>query len=284
MGSHNNGKERENHIPWTAGLVCFYVAQDTVGFLGCKCTLPQISHFSSTNIPKSFSTELLSIHYFITQSILRLLHHHRWGTFHSALLKCNDVHIGPLLKPDKTPLHGILSLKHINCTTHFGAIWEFTKDAQNPTISLIKTLIALVPVQAPEGHQWLLICVWRLNHWWQLSMQPSSNFQIIHKICIFPRLLWGTTSKTLTKRHGRWSKLLSAAFPLPTDTVTSAQKATGLVKHDFSSVKPCLVYIWDNMLAVSIHLCTHMPGRSWQKGCSMIIPWMDRDEDRDETG
>lgn len=30
------------------------------------------SHFSSTNIPKSFSTELLSIHYFIPQSILRL--------------------------------------------------------------------------------------------------------------------------------------------------------------------------------------------------------------------
>lgn len=54
--------------------------------------------------------------------------------------------------------------------------------------------------------------------------------------------------------------------------VTLAQKATGLVRHDFPSVKPCLAYIWDDMLAVSNNLCTHMPGHSWHKVCSMIVP------------
>ena len=40
VGSHWNGVEGQNHLPCPAGHAAFDVAQDTVGLLGCKCTLP----------------------------------------------------------------------------------------------------------------------------------------------------------------------------------------------------------------------------------------------------
>ncbi|KAK4827484.1 hypothetical protein QYF61_018784 [Mycteria americana] len=40
-GSHESGVEEENHLPRPAGHCSFDAAQDMVGFLGCKCTLPR---------------------------------------------------------------------------------------------------------------------------------------------------------------------------------------------------------------------------------------------------
>ena len=40
VGSHKSRVEGENHLPQPAGHTSFHAAQDTVGFLGCKRTLP----------------------------------------------------------------------------------------------------------------------------------------------------------------------------------------------------------------------------------------------------
>ncbi|KAJ7424654.1 hypothetical protein WISP_27851 [Willisornis vidua] len=36
MGSHQSGKEEENHLPQLVGHTVFDAAQDVAGFLGCK--------------------------------------------------------------------------------------------------------------------------------------------------------------------------------------------------------------------------------------------------------
>jgi len=38
MGSHESGVKGQNHCPRPAGHASFDAAQDTVGFLGCRCT------------------------------------------------------------------------------------------------------------------------------------------------------------------------------------------------------------------------------------------------------
>jgi len=40
VGSHKSGVKRQNPLPRPAGHASPYAAQDMVGFLGCKCTLP----------------------------------------------------------------------------------------------------------------------------------------------------------------------------------------------------------------------------------------------------
>jgi len=46
MGSHQSRVERKNHLPCPAGYVVFDATQDTVDFLGCKCTLlGHVQHF-----------------------------------------------------------------------------------------------------------------------------------------------------------------------------------------------------------------------------------------------
>lgn len=59
VGSHQIRVEGKNHLPRPAGHSCCAAAQDTFGFLSCKCWI--VPSFSSTSTPMSFSTELLSI-------------------------------------------------------------------------------------------------------------------------------------------------------------------------------------------------------------------------------
>lgn len=40
VGSHHSGTEGQNHLPQLAGHGSFDAVQDTIGLLGCKCTLP----------------------------------------------------------------------------------------------------------------------------------------------------------------------------------------------------------------------------------------------------
>ena len=41
VGSHKSGVEGQDHLPRPAGHTAFDAAQDTVGFLGCKCAVNQ---------------------------------------------------------------------------------------------------------------------------------------------------------------------------------------------------------------------------------------------------
>ncbi|KAK4831823.1 hypothetical protein QYF61_019346 [Mycteria americana] len=51
-GSHKSGVEVENHLPPPAGHTSFDAAQDTIGFLGCKCTLPGHTQFFIHQYPQ----------------------------------------------------------------------------------------------------------------------------------------------------------------------------------------------------------------------------------------
>ncbi|KAK4827388.1 hypothetical protein QYF61_017793 [Mycteria americana] len=70
--SHQSGVEGQNHLPRSAGHASFDAAQDTVGLLGCECTLLAHVRFSSISTPKSFSAGLLSIT--SSPSLCRTLH------------------------------------------------------------------------------------------------------------------------------------------------------------------------------------------------------------------
>ena len=39
VGSHQSEAEGQNHLPWPAGHASLDADQDTIGFLGCECTL-----------------------------------------------------------------------------------------------------------------------------------------------------------------------------------------------------------------------------------------------------
>jgi len=49
-------------------------------------------------------------------------------------LELHEVHMGPILKPVKVPLHGIPSLKHVSCTTQVGVLCRLAEGALIPTI------------------------------------------------------------------------------------------------------------------------------------------------------
>ncbi|PKU40563.1 testosterone 17-beta-dehydrogenase 3-like [Limosa lapponica baueri] len=54
-----------------------------------------------------------------------------------GLVEPHEVHTGPLLKPVQIPLDGILSLRHVNCTTQIGVICKLAEGALDPTVYVI---------------------------------------------------------------------------------------------------------------------------------------------------
>lgn len=81
--SHKNEIKGHNHLPWPAGRTSFHSAQDIIDFLGHSCWF--ISNISSTNIPKSFSAGLLSVHLLLHVCGCWWLPRPRGRTLHLAL-------------------------------------------------------------------------------------------------------------------------------------------------------------------------------------------------------
>ncbi|KAK4806146.1 hypothetical protein QYF61_001069 [Mycteria americana] len=149
VGSHERGVEGENRLPRPAGHASFDAAQDTIGFLGCECTLPAHVQFFIHQYPQVLLCRA-ALNAFITQSVLIL------GTAPTqvqdlalGLVELHEVRTGLLLQPVKVPLDGIPSLRHVNCTTQLGVIRNLAEGALNPTMSLMKILNSIGPTIQP---------------------------------------------------------------------------------------------------------------------------------------
>ncbi|PKU47022.1 hypothetical protein llap_2675 [Limosa lapponica baueri] len=119
------------HSRW--GCPSLDAAQDEVGLLGCKCTLPAcvqlfIQQYLQVLLgraaPNPFIPQLVLIPAQVKDPAL--------GFFEPY-----EVHTGPLLEIVQVPLAGILSLGCVSCTTQLGVICKLAEGALNPTVHVI---------------------------------------------------------------------------------------------------------------------------------------------------
>ncbi|GAB0180669.1 cAMP-dependent protein kinase inhibitor alpha [Grus japonensis] len=134
VGSHESRIEGQNHLPRPAGHASFHAAQDTIGFLGCKCTLPAHVQLFVYQYPYVLLCRA-ALNPFIFQPVwipgvaLTQVQNLALG-----LVEPHEVHMGLLLKLVQVPLDGILSLRHVNHTTQLGVICKLAESALNPTV------------------------------------------------------------------------------------------------------------------------------------------------------
>ncbi|KAK4832292.1 hypothetical protein QYF61_021691 [Mycteria americana] len=113
------------------------VTLDTIGLLGCKCTLMAHLQFFILQYPQVLLLGT-ALNPFIPQPILILgvaptqVHDLVLG-----LVELHEVCMGPLLEPVKVPLDGIPSLKPINCTTQLDVIPKLAEGTLNRTVYVI---------------------------------------------------------------------------------------------------------------------------------------------------
>ncbi|KAK4830572.1 hypothetical protein QYF61_011750 [Mycteria americana] len=134
VGSHESRVQGENHFPQPADHASFDAAQDTVGFLGCKCTLPAHVELLINQQPQVILLTA-ALNPFSAQPVFVL------GTSPTHVpdlalgpVELHEVHMGPPLKPVKVPLDGIPSLQRVNHTTQLGVIGKIAEGALNPTV------------------------------------------------------------------------------------------------------------------------------------------------------
>ena len=107
MESHQSGAEGQNPLPQPAGHTSFYAAQDTVGLLGCECTLSAhvqlfIHQYPQVRLPRA------SLNPFIPQLVLTVgVALTQVQDLALGLVEPHEVHKGPLLKLVQVPLDGI---------------------------------------------------------------------------------------------------------------------------------------------------------------------------------
>ncbi|KAK4830718.1 hypothetical protein QYF61_013168 [Mycteria americana] len=108
--SHQSRVEEKNHLPQPADHVSFYAAQDTVGFLGCKCILPAHVQFFIHQYPQVLLCRA-GLNPFLPQFVWILgIALTQVQVLAFSLVELHEVHMHPLLKPLKVHLNGIPSL------------------------------------------------------------------------------------------------------------------------------------------------------------------------------
>lgn len=122
---HKNRLEGPNSLLCPTGHPSFNAPQYA------KLVMPS---FSSTGIPKSFSTGLLSVY-----SPLSFGTGDCPDTGVLVLVAACEGHMGPLLRPAKVPVGGIPSLQQTNCTSHLGALCQLPVGALTATACVIIT-------------------------------------------------------------------------------------------------------------------------------------------------
>ncbi|KAK4827563.1 hypothetical protein QYF61_019187 [Mycteria americana] len=134
MGSHKSGVEGQNHLPQPAGHASFDAAQDTVGFLGCKCTLPGHVELLINQHPHVLLLRA-ALNPFSAQPVfvlgIALTHVQDLAL---GFVELHEVHTGPPLKPVRVPLDGIPPLQHVDCTTQLGVVGKLAEGALNATV------------------------------------------------------------------------------------------------------------------------------------------------------
>ncbi|KAK4811117.1 hypothetical protein QYF61_019748 [Mycteria americana] len=111
-----------------------YAAQDAIGFLGCKRTLPAHVLFFIHQYPQVLLCRAAP-NPFIPQPVLILeVAPSQEQDLAFGLVELHEVCMGPPPKPVKVPLDGIPSLRHVNHTTQLGVIHKLAEGAFNPTV------------------------------------------------------------------------------------------------------------------------------------------------------
>ncbi|KAK4810127.1 LOW QUALITY PROTEIN: hypothetical protein QYF61_009522, partial [Mycteria americana] len=112
--SHQSRVEWQNPLPRPAGHASFDAAQDTVGILGCKCTLLAYVQLFVHQYPQVLFCGA-ALDHIIPQPVLKP----RIAPTQDpalALVEPHEVHTGPLLQLVQVPLDDIPSFWHINCS------------------------------------------------------------------------------------------------------------------------------------------------------------------------
>ncbi|KAK4831029.1 LOW QUALITY PROTEIN: hypothetical protein QYF61_014917 [Mycteria americana] len=135
LWTRSNRAEGQNHLPQPAGYAAFDAAQDTVGFLGCECTLSAHVQLFIHQYPQVL-LHRAALNPFIPQPVLIP------GVAPTqdpalGLVEPHEVPMGPLLQLVQVPLDGIPSLRRVNHTTQLGVICKLAEGALNPTVHVI---------------------------------------------------------------------------------------------------------------------------------------------------
>ncbi|KAK4819146.1 hypothetical protein QYF61_025826 [Mycteria americana] len=110
------------------------LAQDTVVFLGYKCTLTAHVELLINQYPQVLLLRA-ALNPFSAQPVFVLgIAPTHVQDLALGLVELHEVRTGPPLKPVKVPLDGIPSLQHVNCTTQLGVIGKLAEGALNPTV------------------------------------------------------------------------------------------------------------------------------------------------------
>ena len=131
MGPHKRGVKGENHLPRLPGHTSFDAAQDTVGFLGRRHTLPAHAEFFISQHPKVL----------LLRAVLNGFSTNPLYVLGIALTQVQDLSPGLVelcevctSSPLQVPLSGILSLLHVDHTTHLGIICKPPESVLSPAV------------------------------------------------------------------------------------------------------------------------------------------------------
>ncbi|KAK4824839.1 hypothetical protein QYF61_020212 [Mycteria americana] len=138
VGSHQSGVEGQDHLPQPAGHASFEAAQDTVGFLGCKRTLPARVQLCIHQYLKSFSTGLLSIHSLLSLYLCLGLPQLTRRTLPLALLNFMRFTRAYLSSLSRSLWMASLPSSVVDRTTQLGVIGKLAEGTFNPTVHVIK--------------------------------------------------------------------------------------------------------------------------------------------------
>jgi len=151
VGSHQSGVEGQNHLPRPAGHASLDAAQDTVGRLGCECTLVAHVKFFIYQYPQILLLRA-ALNPFISHPVLIVeTAPTQMRDLALGLVEPHEVHMGPLLKLVQVPLDGILSFWCVSCTTQLGVTCKLAEGALDLAKSLMKTLNGTGPSTDPCG-------------------------------------------------------------------------------------------------------------------------------------
>lgn len=150
LGSYKSRVERDNPLPHPAGRTAFGVAQDAVGLLACKHTLPahiqarciyRFPGFLFTTIPGTFFSGLLSIPSFLSTRWYQRVPWPSCRTLYLAWLnfmKFQWVYLSSLTASFwMTPLLSSISTTTLSCT--------LAEVALDNSVSLLKVLSSINP-------------------------------------------------------------------------------------------------------------------------------------------
>ena len=125
--SHKSRAEGENHLLQPTGHSAFCSAEDTVGFLGFRHTLPAHVELLINQHPQVLLLRA-ALNPFSAQPVFVLgIALAQMQDLALGLVELHEVCTGPPLKPVQDPLDCIPALQCVNCMTQFGVVGKLAE-------------------------------------------------------------------------------------------------------------------------------------------------------------